>query len=83
MIMLSHIVYNSFRNNKNIGYRMLKIILPIGIGLSVILCVGYLSYLDVQKKKQQEVLQIIKDANQSIKVIESNPYNQRLLTQSH
>ena len=56
---------------------MYKLMLPIGVGLSVILCVGYLSYLDVQKKrKQAEMIQIIKDAHQSIKIIESNPYNQ-------
>ena len=63
---------------------MYKLMLPIGVGLSVILCVGYLSYLDVQKKrKQAEVIQIIKDAHQSIKIIESNPYNQHLLTENN
>lgn len=62
---------------------MLKIILPLGFGLCLVVCFGYLTHLNTQKTKQQEVLQIIKDANQSMHAVNSNPYNHHLLNQNN
>ena len=62
---------------------MLKIILSVVIVLSAVVSVGYLDYLDTQKKKQQEVLKIIQDANRTMQTVKSNPYNQSLITQNN
>ena len=83
MINVAYSVYTHCRNNNNIGRKMLKIRFAVGFGFCFIVCVGYLTHLNIQKKKQQEVLQIIKDANQSMHVVKSNPYNHHLLIQNN
>jgi hypothetical protein len=39
--------------------------------------------VDTQQKKQQEMLNIIKEANLTIKNVDANPNNQRLLKGTH
>lgn len=48
-----------------------------------ILFLGYFTYVDTQQKKQQEMLNIIKEANLTIKNVEANPNNQRILKGNH
>ncbi|NUG09363.1 hypothetical protein HUN34_19280 [Acinetobacter bereziniae] len=48
-----------------------------------ILFLGYFTYVDTQQKKQQEMLNIIKEANLTIKNDEANPNNQRILKGNH
>ncbi|WP_151797247.1 hypothetical protein [Acinetobacter bereziniae] len=48
-----------------------------------ILFLGYFTYVDTQQKKQQEMLNIIKEENLTIKNVEANPNNQRILKGNH
>lgn len=41
--------------------------------VGVVILLGYTVYLDAQAKKKQELIKIINDAEQSLKVIEQNP----------
>ena len=51
--------------------------------LSSVIFLGYFSYVDSQQKKQQEMQDIIKDANLTIRKIESNPNNHNHLKVSN
>ena len=51
--------------------------------LSSVIFLGYFSYVDSQQKKQQEMQDIIKDANLTIRKIESNPNNHNHLKLSN
>ena len=48
-----------------------------------ILVLGYGIYIEKKKKKRQEILHIIKDAEKGIKMIEANPnhINHKFLTE--
>ncbi|MCU4418181.1 hypothetical protein [Acinetobacter bereziniae] len=60
---------------------MVKLItLTVFVG---ILFLGYFTYVDTQQKKQQEMLNIIKEANLTIKNVEANPNNQSILKGNH
>lgn len=50
---------------------------------SSVIFLGYFSYVDSQQKKQQEMQNIIKDANLTIRKIESNPNNHNHLKVSY
>ncbi|MBJ9954653.1 MULTISPECIES: hypothetical protein [unclassified Acinetobacter] len=60
---------------------MVKLItLTVFVG---IIFLGYFTYVDTQQKKQQEMLNIIKEANLTIKNVEANPNNQSVLKGNH
>lgn len=45
---------------------------------SLVVFLGYTTYLDSQAKKREQVNQVITDAEHSLKALENNPnYNQR------
>ncbi|WP_445115813.1 hypothetical protein [Acinetobacter sp. WZC-1] len=52
---------------------MTKIIVLVMLTVTVLL--GYVAYIDSEKKKHREMLKIIEDANQSIHEAENNPHN--------
>lgn len=41
--------------------------------VAVVIILGYAVYLDAQSKQKKELIQIISDAESSLKVIEQNP----------
>ncbi|MCX5466892.1 hypothetical protein [Acinetobacter nematophilus] len=60
---------------------MVKLItLTVFIG---IILLGYFTYVDSQQRKQQEMLNIIKEANLTIKNVEANPNNQSVFKGNH
>ncbi|WP_287912116.1 hypothetical protein [Acinetobacter sp.] len=60
---------------------MVKLItLTVFVG---IIFLGYFTYVDTQQKKQQEMLNIIKEANLTIKNVEANPNNPSVLKGNH
>ncbi|MGE8558555.1 MULTISPECIES: hypothetical protein [unclassified Acinetobacter] len=52
---------------------MRRLLVPIFIFAVIVL--GWAVYQDNQMKKKQQVDQLIQDAHQSLKVVESNPNN--------
>jgi preprotein translocase subunit YajC len=60
---------------------MVKLItLTVFVG---IILLGYFTYVDSQQRKQQEMLNIIKEANLTIKNVEANPNNHSILEADH
>lgn len=57
---------------------MVKIITLFSI--TSILLVGYWAYIDSNKRKEQNMLQLIQEANKTILTVENNPHNNMALT---
>lgn len=52
---------------------MVKII--VLFSLSSLFLVGYWTYIDTNKRKQQDMLKLIQEANKNILSVENNPHN--------
>lgn len=59
-----------FTKNKNL---MVKLI--VLCSLSSLFIVGYWTYIDTNKRKEQEMLKLIQEANKNILSVENNPHN--------
>ena len=57
---------------------MVKIITLFSI--TAILLVGYWAYIDSNKRKEQNMLQLIQEANKTILTVGNNPHNNMALT---
>ncbi len=73
MLILSHLWCIFITNLYMIclEFNMVKIILLMFIG--AVIFTGYVAHTDSETHKQQQMLQIIRDANQSMTVAQSHP----------